>query len=99
MERIIQGPDWEGVHGTAEQCAAFVGIDKRLWLELDAADLIMPPAARRSRETAYWHWHSAVCVSLTLQYLLGRLVDAKSRPDSRKKLGRTRGGEAENDAH
>jgi hypothetical protein len=73
VERIIKGPAWESDYGTAEQCAKFVGIDPPLWLELDRADLIFPPAARRSREIARWHWHSAVMVSLSLIQLTGKL--------------------------
>src|SRR5262245_23328420 len=88
MERVLAGPAWDADYGTAEQCAKYVGIDKALWMQLDRADLIMPPAARRSREVVYWHWHSAVMVSLTLIHLLARLralPPESGRKKSRKK--------------
>lgn len=98
MERTIKGPDWETEYGDAEACAKFVGIKTELWKQLDAADLIVPPAARLTRQNALWHWHSVIVVSLNLIHLTKKLREYHRRhpPEApprrrnpKKKLGQT----------
>lgn len=86
-ERTIQGPDWPGEYGTAEQCAAFVGIERAVWLALEAAGLILPSGARLTRETVVWHWHSAIAVSLQLVPLMGKLQTWRKEQRKMKRTG------------